>query len=267
MKIGFIGGGTMGEAILSVLLDKNMATAGDISVKGRTETRLEYLKEKYGVSVTNDYSAAMMDKDVIILSTKPYDVNEVMDGLRGKVKPGQLVLSILAGITIDTLKQGLEHSAIVRVMPNTPAQVGEGMSVWTSTAEVNDKQKAYVKTILGAIGKEIYVDDEKYLDMVTAVSGSGPAYFFLFVEALEQAARQIGLSSAVAHELVIQTLNGSGKLLRETRIEPAELRRLVTTPDGTTASALTVLGEGDFNSLGIRAVEAAYKRSVELGSS
>ncbi len=255
----------MGEAVLAAMLNKRLATSGDISVKGRSRSRLDYLKGKYGVDVTGDYLEAVKNKDVIILSTKPYDVNEVMNGLSGQVKPEQLILSIMAGITIKTLSEGLKHSAIVRVMPNTPAQVGEGMSVWTATTDVTEQQKAYTGSILGAIGREIYVDDEKYLDMVTAVSGSGPAYFFLFVEALEQAARQIGLSSEVAREIVLQTIIGSGKLIRETKIEPSELRRMVTNPGGTTAAALAVLSGGNFNNLSVRAVKAAYKRSMELG--
>jgi len=150
-------------------------------------------------------------------------------------------------------------------MPNTPAQIFEGMSVWTATGGVTEKQKELAGSILGAIGREIYVDDEKYLDMVTAVSGSGPAYFFLFVEALVEAAVQIGLSPDVAKQLVLQTMLGSGHLIEKSDKSPVELRVMVTSKGGTTAAALEVLDSGDFSNLVIRAVKAAYDRSRELG--
>lgn len=265
MKIAFIGGGTMGSAILAAVLDKKLLSTGDITVMDIVEDRLDFLKKEYGVGVTGDYSEAVDGKDVVVLATKPYNTPEVTRDLNGKLKSDQLVLSIMAGIKIDTLKQGLGHIAIVRVMPNTPAQVGEGMSVWVSTPETNRQQKEMAGAILGAIGKEIYVDDEKYMDMVTAVSGSGPAYFFIFVEALEEAAIQIGLPAEVAHELAIQTMIGSGKLIRESGIQPAELRRMVTTPGGTTAAALEVFENGDFRGLIKKAIRAAYDRGIEMG--
>jgi pyrroline-5-carboxylate reductase len=175
------------------------------------------------------------------------------------------VLSIVAGAKIDTLSKGLKHGAVVRAMPNTPAQIGEGMSVWTATAEVTEQQKASAKAILGAMGKELYVDDESYLDMATAVSGSGPAYFFLMVEALVDAAVKIGLPRDIARELVLQTMLGSAKFIQQSGEEPAELRRKVTSPGGTTAEALLRLEKGRFSQLLIEAVKAAYDKAKRLG--
>jgi pyrroline-5-carboxylate reductase len=188
-----------------------------------------------------------------------------MAELSGQLKPAQLILSIIAGAKIDTLCRGLNHRHVVRVMPNTPAQIGEGISVWTATAEVTKRQRERASSILGTIGKEIYVDDEKYIDMATAVSGSGPAYFFLFVEALVEAAVNIGLSREMAQELVLQTMLGSGHLLQKSGKQPAELRRMVTSPGGTTAEALLELEKGGFVNLIAKAVSAAYSKAKRLG--
>jgi pyrroline-5-carboxylate reductase len=151
-------------------------------------------------------------------------------------------------------------------MPNTPAQVGQGISVWTATAEVTEKQKGQARSIINAMGKEIYADEEKYLDMATAVSGSGPAYFFLFAESLVEAAKSIGLPQDVAEKLVLQTMLGSGRLMEQSDNSPAELRRMVTSPGGTTAAALHKLEKGQFADLIKQAVAAAYKRARELGN-
>ncbi len=184
--------------------------------------------------------------------------------LKGELKPDQLVLSIIAGARIDTLRNGLSHNSIVRVMPNTPAQIGEGMSVWTATAEVTPAQRKRAGKILGALGKQIYVDHEKYLDMATAISGSGPAYFFLFLEVLAEAAGQIGLPREMAQELALQTMLGAGHLIQKTGKDPAELRRMVTSPGGTTAEALRELEKGGFSSLLMKAVNAAYDKARRL---
>lgn len=171
----------------------------------------------------------------------------------------------MAGIKISTIQEGLGHNSIVRVMPNMPAQVFEGMSGWTTTPEVSNEQKELARSILQAIGREIYFDDEKYLDMVTSVSGSGPAYFFYFVEALTEAGIKIGFSHDTAYELVLQTLTGAGKLMRESGTDPAELRKMVTSKGGTTAAALDVLEDSRFKDLVVKALMAAYNRSKELG--
>jgi pyrroline-5-carboxylate reductase len=265
MKISFIGGGNMGEAMLSALLERGLTSPGDVAVSDISEERRQYLREKYGISVTDDNPGAVKDAEVIVMAVKPQHLAEPMAELSGQLESGQLVLSIIAGAKIRTLAEGLAHRCIVRVMPNTPAQIGEGMSVWTATAEVSERQKELAGSILGAIGKEIYVDDEKYLDMATAVSGSGPAYFFLFVEALVEAAESIGFSRNVALGLVLQTMLGSGHLIQKSGKSPAELRRMVTSPGGTTAEALSEFDKGGFTRLVRRAVEAAFNKARILG--
>jgi len=265
MKIAFIGGGVMGEAILSAVLGQGLSTPQAISVSDIDEARRSYLKRRYGVAVMDSNRLAGERGDVVVLAIKPQNLAEVMAELSGQLKPTQLVLSIIAGARIDTLCLGLDHSPIVRAMPNTPAQIGEGISVWTATAEVTMQQKEWAGSILGAMGKEIYVDDERYIDMATAVSGSGPAYFFLFVESLIDAAVHIGLPHDIAQELVLHTMLGSGYFIQRSDKEPAELRRMVTSPGGTTAEALLQLEKGGFSDLVMQAVRAAYNKAKRLG--
>jgi len=221
--------------------------------------------QKYGVAAMVSNREAIADKEIVVLAVKPQTLTEVMAELKGKLKPGQVVLSIIAGARIDTLSKGLNHGAIARAMPNTPAQIGEGMTVWTATPRVTGEQKGLVGAILGAMGVEIYVDDEKYLDMATAVSGSGPAYFFLMAESLIEAAVAIGLPRDMARKLVVQTMLGSGRLIQQSGEEPSQLRIKVTSPGGTTARALEQLEKGQFTELVKRAVKAAYDKARELG--
>ena len=265
MKIAFIGGGNMGEAMLSAILDCGLTVAWDVSVSDPSEERRKYLGEKYEVQALADNLVATKGAEVVVLAVKPQYLAPVIADLAGQLKPSQLVLSIIAGATISTLHNGLKHNRIVRVMPNTPAQIGEGMSVWTATPEVTKKQRGWAGSILQAIGKEIYADDEKYLDMATAISGSGPAYFFLFVESLVEAGVKIGFTREVAQELVVQTMLGSGHLIEKSSKSPAELRLMVTSKGGTTAEALRVFEEGGFGNLVTQAVKAAYNRARELG--
>jgi len=255
----------MGEAMLAAVLTRALAQPESISVSDVSSSRLEHLKERYSVTVTPDNHEAVSGKDIIILAVKPRNLPELLKELKGEIKSGQLVLSIIAGAKISTIFLGLNHNAVVRAMPNTPAQIGEGMSVWTATSDVTDRQKQSAKAILGAMGRELYVDDEAYIDMATAISGSGPAYFFLMVEALVAAAMEIGLPRDTARELVLQTMLGSGKFIRQSGETPAELRKKVTSPGGTTAAALNQFEKGGFNELVRRAVKAAYERAKELG--
>lgn len=265
IKVAFIGGGAMGEAMLSAILEKGLSTPRTVCVSDVNEARLSYLKQKYGVATVNKNVQVIDGADILILAIKPQNLAEVTTDLNGQFKPDQLVLSIIAGARIGTLCQGLNHQHVVRVMPNTPAQIGEGISVWTATTEVTAEQKALASSILSIMGREIYVDDEKYLDMATAVSGSGPAYFFLFVESLIEAAVNLGLPRDVAEELVLQTMLGSGHLIQKSSKSPSELRRMVTSPGGTTAEALLRFEKGGFNELVNQAVAAAYNKAKELG--
>jgi pyrroline-5-carboxylate reductase len=266
MKIAFIGGGNMGEAMLAAVLEKGLSTPEAAFVSDVKEERRQHLKNRYGVAVTESNKENASSKDVVVLAVKPQNLAEVMAELTGCLKPTQLVLSIIAGAKIDTMCKGLGHSCIVRAMPNTPAQIGAGISAWTATAGVTGEQKGWARAILGAMGKEIYFDDEKYLDMATAVSGSGPAYFFLLAESLINAAVQIGLPLNAAEDLVLQTMLGSAQLMQKSGKTPLELRQSVTSPGGTTAQALKVLGEGGFPDLIKEVVRAAYNRAKELGS-
>ncbi len=255
----------MGEAMLSAVLDKGLSSPQAISVSDIDETRCQYLEQKYAVTVMGDNRQAINRGDVVVLAIKPQNLAGVMAELNGQLKSAQLVLSIIAGARINTLCLGLNHNCVVRAMPNTPAQIGEGITVWTATVEVTAQQKGWAGSVLGAMGKEIYVDDEKYIDMATAVSGSGPAYIFLFVESLVEAAVHIGLPRDMAQELVLQTLLGSGHFLQKSGKEPLELRRMVTSPGGTTAEALLQLEKGQFTELVKQAVEAAYDKTKRLG--
>ncbi len=275
MKITFIGGGVMGEAMLSAILKVGLTPPPTISVSDISDTRRLFIEQKYvqeqeygkkfSMTVVSSNLLAVERADVIVLAIKPQNLVAVMSELSGQLEAGQLVLSIVAGARVNALSLGLKHGAIVRVMPNTPAQIGEGMSVWTATAEVTGEQRGWVASILGALGKEMYVDDDSLVDMATAVSGSGPAYVFLMIESLVEAAAHIGLPRDMAQELVLQTMLGSARLVPRSGKSPAELRRLVTSPGGTTAAALARLEEGGFSELLKQAVAAAYNRARELG--
>ena len=265
MRIALVGGGNMGEAIVTALLNKQVTTPGNITVGDASEARRQHLFQMHGVSVTGDNGEAVRGADIVILAVKPQTLPAVTADLAGQIKAGQLVLSIVAGARIATLSDGLRHKRIVRSMPNTPAQIGEGMTVWTATPEVTDRQRKWARSILGVLGKEILVDDEKMIDMATALSGSGPAYFFLFLEALIGAAVSLGLPQEMAKVMALQTMLGSGHLMEKSGTDPADLRRMVTSPGGTTAEAVRVFEEGQFGNLVARAVAAAYRKARLLG--
>ncbi|MDD4875625.1 MAG: pyrroline-5-carboxylate reductase [Dehalococcoidales bacterium] len=266
LKIAFIGGGNMGEAILASVLDRELSVPEAVFISDINEDRCQYLEQKYNVIALNNNQLAVQKGDVVVLAIKPQNLADVMVELRDKFNTEQLVLSIIAGANIDTIRNGFNHNAVVRAMPNTPAQIGEGIAVWLSTPEVNEQQKELAGAILGAMGKEIYVNDEKYIDMATAVSGSGPAYFFLFMESLAEAAVHIGLPENIAQELVFETMLGSSHFAQKSGKSLAELRRMVTSPGGTTAAALAKLEGGGFSELVGEAVNAAYNKAKELGS-
>jgi len=263
MKIAFIGGGAMGEAMVKCLLTKKVAAPQDMVVSDVSPVRRELLSGEYGVINLSDNKKAVANADLIILAVKPQNLLQVLEEIRTPL-PEQLALSIVAGATLSNLRQGLNHSSIIRAMPNMPAQIGEGMTIWTATAETEQKQKELARTILGALGKEIYVTDEKYLSMATALSGSGPAYVFLFIEALVDAGVHIGLPRDMAQELVMQTVLGSTRTVEKTGKHPADLRNMVTSPGGTTTEALLQLEKGRFRSLILEAVAAAYKKAKHL---
>ena len=263
MKIAFIGGGAMGEAIIKCLLTKRVAVPQDIAVSDISLLRRELLNKEYGVNTLADNRKTITDTDLIILAVKPQNLPQVMAEMKGLAFE-QLVLSIVAGAALAGLCHGLNHSSVIRAMPNMPAQIGEGMTIWTATAETKQRQKKLAQTILGALGKEVYVADEKYLDMATALSASGPAYVFLFIEALIDAGVHIGLPRNLSQELAIQTILGSTRTVEKTGKHPADLRNMVTSPGGTTTEALLELEKGRFRSLIIRSVAASHKKAERL---
>ncbi|HAV10195.1 MAG TPA: pyrroline-5-carboxylate reductase [Dehalococcoidia bacterium] len=265
MRIGFIGGGVMGEAIIKGILAKKVVKPTAITVSDISKQRLATLKERYGVTTTNKNEQAAQSSDVIILAIKPSEMDTVLPQLR-PLSSKQLVISIAAGVTLATLKKGLRHNRLIRSIPNMPGQIGEGISVWTATPEVTQKQKDTATAILASLGEEIYVASEKYIDMATAVSGSGPGYIFLIAEALTDAGVHIGLPRTVAEKLVIETLIGSGRSIKMLGEHPASLRNKVTSPGGTTTEGLLELETGGLRSLLLHAVIAAYEKSLSLGS-
>lgn len=263
--IGFVGGGAMAEAILKGLLSRELFAAKNVRVGEPVETRRADLTSRYGLQAFPTNSESIQGADIVILAVKPQHLGGAMVEIKGKIASEALVLSIVAGAKIETIGQGLAHDRIVRVMPNTPAQIGEGMSVWTATQSVGASEREIASQILSCLGKEIFAPEEKYLDMATAVNGSGPGYVFLFLEAFVDAAVHLGFARPVAEELVLQTVLGSVKMAQGSKQHLAELRNLVTSPAGTTAAGIFELEEGGMRSVIDRAVMAAYERSVELG--
>ncbi|NJC98272.1 MAG: pyrroline-5-carboxylate reductase [Anaerolineales bacterium] len=263
-KIAFIGPGVMAEAMIAGLLRKKLSKPENITAAGPREGRGVELQKKYGIKTTTDNASAASHADVVVLSVKPQRLSEVMKGLKG-IRPEALVLSIIAGAGIKKIGAGLKHKAVVRSMPNTPGQIGEGITVWASSKEVTEEQQEMTRAILGALGEEVFVEDESYLDMATALSGTGPAYVFLFTEALIDAGVHMGFPRRIAEQLVLQTIKGSASYYSYAERHPATLRNQVTSPGGTSAEALYYLEKAGFRTAISRAVWAAYQRSLELG--
>lgn len=261
MNVAIIGGGVMGEAILGAALDRGVFNAADVTVCELLEHRRAQLQAEYRVTVTTESNDCMADADVVILSVKPQEIHSV----HGVLKPEALLLSIMAGVRIGSLEAEFRHAPIIRVMPNTPAAAKAGMSVWTATPAVSPEQRELTRGLLGSIGRELYVDDEKKVDMAAAVSGSGPGYVFLFVEAMIEGAVSIGLPRKQAEEMVLQTFYGSALFAHESGKSAPDLRALVTSPAGTTAAGLLELEKGGVRAAIIEGVRAAYQRAKELG--
>lgn len=263
--VAFIGSGIMAEAMIRGLITQQIVQPDQIFAADPLPTRLDDLHERYGIRTTSNNAEAAEAGQVVVLSTKPQNLREVMPDIRGHLRRQDLMLSILAGTPIRTLADGVAHAAVVRAMPNTPAQIGMGMTVWTSTPEVTDEQRGQAQAILGALGQELYVGNESYLDMATALSGTGPAYIFIFMESLIDAGVHLGFSRRVSEQLVFQTMRGSLEYAAQSGKHVAELRNQVTSPGGTTAAALYHMEKGGLRTVISRAIWAAYQRSVELG--
>jgi pyrroline-5-carboxylate reductase len=263
--ITIVGPGVMGEAMLCGLLRNGLTPADHIRISGPELDRNAELEERHMVKAFAENSQAVADADVVILAVKPQRIQPVMVGLRGSIPSHALVVSIVAGTSIETLSSGLNHASIVRAMPNTPAQIGEGITVWTNSSGVSEDQMELARQILQAMGPEVYMEEESYLDMATALSGSGPAYVFLFLEALIDAGVHLGFPRRIAEQLVLQTVRGSVEYYSLKTDHPAHLRNEVTSPAGTSAAALYYLEKAGFRTAISRAIWAAYERSQELG--
>ena len=265
--IAFIGPGAMAEAMISGLIRNHLAAPEALVAAGPRLERLENLKSSYGIHIQSENSQAARQADVVVLSVKPQRLNLVMNGMVGTLRPEALVLSIIAGAPIEQISRGLKHPVVVRSMPNTPAQIGEGITVWTASPAASAAQREMARQILSALGDEIFMEDEYYLDMATALSGTGPAYVFLFMEAMVDAGVHLGFPRRIAEQLVAQTVRGSVDYY-QCRGDPVHLARLrneVTSPGGTSAAALYYLEKAGFRTAISRAVWAAYERSLELG--
>jgi pyrroline-5-carboxylate reductase len=264
-RIAFIGGGIMAEAFIRGMLQKSLAKPGEIIASDPLVERRALLAEKLGVRVSASNLEAASGVEVIVLAVKPQVLGKVLRELTGHVSPDILLLTFVAGAKMETIRQALGVKAIVRIMPNTPCQIGEGMSVWTATAETSPQQREWARQVVASLGEEVYVENEEYLDMATALNGSGPAYVFLFMEALIDAGVHLGLSRAISEKLVLQTVRGSAIYAQSSGLHPAVLRNMVTSPGGTTAEALYRLEEGGLRATISRAVAAAYEKAKLLG--
>ena len=265
-RLAFIGGGTMAEAMIRGLTGKHLVPPSHILVTGPRRERRADLAKRFGVKALAANVAAARDAHVVVLSVKPQVLPGVLRELSGEMRADQLVISIVAGVPLAVLRDGLDHAAIVRAMPNTPAQIGMGVTAWTATSAVDREQRDRAKAILGALGEEIEVEEETWVDMATALSGTGPTYVFLLMEALVDAGVHLGFSRRVAEELVLRTVEGSAAFARQSDRHLAELRNMVTSPGGTSAAAIYELEKGTLRTVLSRAVYAAYQRTRELGA-
>lgn len=265
--IAFIGGGNMARSLIGGLIHKGLP-AGSITVSEPNSDLRHALARDFSVSAQAENAAAANDADVLVLAVKPQVMRTVCAGLRNVVQSRKpLIVSIAAGIRIDQLDAWLGGNlAIVRCMPNTPALIGAGATGACANARVDAGQRALAQDILAAAGLVAWLEDEAQMDTVTAISGSGPAYFFLLVEALIEAAVAQGLPRDAAQQLATQTCLGAGRMLREDGATPAELRRRVTSPNGTTQAALESFAKDNFARIVARAVAAATRRGSELSS-
>lgn len=268
-RLAFIGCGVMAESIVAGLLRQYLVGPEQIAASHPRAGRREELKTKYGIEVFEHNAEAvehLPETDaIVVLCVKPQRINLVLKELRSAVKPAQIVASIIAGATIETISGELNNKLIVRTMPNTPAQIGSGMTAWTCAEDVSEAQKAQIKTLLAALGKEIYVENEHQIDMATALSATGPTYIFMMMEAMTDAGVHLGFSREISKELVQQTMLGATLFAIESHKHPAELRNMVTSPGGTSAAAIYQMEKGSLRTVLSKAIYAAYQRAVDLG--
>jgi pyrroline-5-carboxylate reductase len=263
--IATVGSGVMAEAMIAGLLRGNLVAPSQVVASHPRRERREALETAHGIVTVAANTEAVERADVIILAVKPQMLARVGREIGRVLHEGQLVLSVLAGPTTQALVSTLGHDQVVRAMPNTPARIGNGMTVWYATPATTADQRDQARALLGALGAELEVEDEKWVAMATAVSGTGPAYVFLVMEALIDAAVHLGFPRHIAHDLVIETLEGSTRFAKQSGDHPAVLRNMVTSPAGTSAAAIHELESGRLRTVLSEAVFAAYHRTVELG--
>ena len=277
-RLAFIGCGVMAEAIIAGLLRNKLVTAEQMVGSHPRAARCEEIYTKYAVRMfesnreaahashpTEPATEKSRAGSLVILAVKPQRLSKVLWELKGGIHPDSLVVSIVAGARTETIAGELLHAAIVRTMPNTPAQIAQGMTAWTATPAVSEAQEHEVCAMLAALGKTIRVENERQIDMATALSATGPTYIFLVMEALVDAGVHMGFSRHVAQELVLQTMLGSVLFAKESHKHPAELRNMVTSPGGTSAAALYQMEKGGLRTVLSKAVWAAYQRAEALG--
>jgi pyrroline-5-carboxylate reductase len=263
--IATIGSGVMAESIISGVLRGGLVEVSQVVASHPREDRRDALAAAHGIRTIASNTEAVRGADIVLLAIKPQMLARVGGEIRDSLEPGQLVISVLAGGTTKALIGFLGHRAVVRAMPNTPAQLGRGMTVWYATPDVTNEQREQAGGLLSALGAQIEVDDEKMVAMATAVSGTGPTYVFLVMEALIDAAVHLGFPRHIAHDLVVETLEGSTLFAKQSGLHPAQLRNMVTSPGGTSAAALHELESGRLRTVLSEAVWAAFRRTVELG--
>lgn len=263
--IATVGSGVMAEAMIAGILRGGLVRPDQVVSSHPRPERREALEREYGIRTTSGNVEAVRGADVILFGIKPQMLGKVGREIGPHLRRGQLVVSVLAGATTAALTGIMGHDQVVRSMPNTPARLGKGMTVWYATPATTAAQRAQAAALLGALGVQLEVDDEKMVAMATAVSGTGPTYVFLVMEALIDAAVHLGFPRHVAHDLVIETLEGSTLFAKQSGLHPAELRNMVTSPGGTSAAALHELERGRLRTVLSEAVWASFRRTVELG--
>lgn len=266
MKLSIVGAGNMAKAIIKALLNSEITIAANITVSDINEEALAKLSTTFNVNTVANNLAVISSADTVILAIKPQNLDDISREISDMFTPEQLVISILAGTPIDRLADKLKHDKIIRAMPNTPAQIGQGMTVWTASNLVSPEQKQQAEEILSSMGKTLYVNDEKYLDMATAISGSGPAYFFMFMEYLVNSAIKLGFDAEAARDLVLQTALGSIQYALSSKVSLEELRRQVTSPGGTTAEAIASFNNNNIEEIINEAVIAAYQKAIGMST-
>jgi pyrroline-5-carboxylate reductase len=263
--VAIVGAGVMADAMIYGLLADRAVTPANLVASHPRRDRREALAKRHGIKVVARNADTVSDAEIVVLAVKPQMLGAVMREVGPALAKSQVVLSIVAGATLRTLTTGLNHAAVVRAMPNTPAQIRRGIAVWTASSACTARQRDLARSVLRAIGSEKEVADEAFVAMATALSGTGPTYLFAVMEALIDAGVHMGFPRELAHDLVVETLIGSAEYAAQSELHPAQLRNLVTSPGGTSAAAIYELEKGRIRTVLSDAVWAAYRRTLELG--